>query len=273
MLAESTVFSKSLFESELSGERAKNVLLLSSVDSTNTYLKNLCKTRAQSAGLCVIAEKQTSGRGRLGKSFLSKGGVGIYLSYLFNVENVRPEKIPTLTAWCAVALKEAIESVCPAKCQIKWVNDLVFYGLKVAGILTETVIEPGKSAPKYAVVGIGINVNNSKSDIPDELKDKAVSLKIICENEVCREKLAAQLIKKLDALAADFPENKGYYLSQYRKNCAVLGRKVTLKSQSGEAFGTAVGIDDDFGLVLKKDGGELCTVTFGDVSVEGFYGH
>lgn len=272
-MSEQTVFSKALFESELSAGRKKNTEILSSVDSTNTYLKNLCKNRDMESGYSVIANSQTNGRGRLGKSFLSKGGVGIYLSYLFNVENVEPLKIPTLTAWCAVAVKNAVEAMCPVNCKIKWVNDIVYGGLKIAGILTETVFDAQSGKPKYAVVGIGINVNNSKSDIPKELEDKAVSLKIICGKEICREKLAAILIKELDKISDAFPENKEYYLSEYRKNCAVIGKKVTLRQQDTELSGTAMGIDGDFGLVLKKDGGELFTVTFGDVSVEGFYGH
>lgn len=272
-MSEQTVFSKALFESELSAGRKKNTEILSSVDSTNTYLKNLCKNRDMESGYTVIAESQTNGRGRLGKSFLSKGGVGIYLSYLFNVENVDPLKIPTLTAWCAVAVKNAVEAMCPVNCKIKWVNDIVYGGLKIAGILTETVFDAQSGKPKYAVVGIGINVNNSKSDIPKELEDKAVSLKIICGKEICREKLAAILIKELDKISNAFPENKEYYLSEYRKNCAVIGKRVTLRQQDTELSGTAMGIDGDFGLVLKKDGGELFTVTFGDVSVEGFYGH
>lgn len=272
-MSEQTVFSKALFESELSAGRKKNTEILLSVDSTNTYLKNLCKNRDMESGYSVIANSQTNGRGRLGKSFLSKGCVGIYLSYLFNVENIEPLKIPTLTAWCAVAVKNAVEAMCPVNCKIKWVNDIVYSGLKIAGILTETVFDAQSGKPKYAVVGIGINVNNSKSDIPKELEDKAVSLKIICGKEICREKLAAILIKELDKISDAFPENKEYYLSEYRKNCAVIGKKVTLKQQDTELSGTAMGIDGDFGLVLKKDGGELFTVTFGDVSVEGFYGH
>lgn len=262
--------SKKYFDSLVCAERAEKTEFLECVSSTNTYLKELCKKNTLPSGYCVIADSQTNGRGRLGKSFVSKGGVGIYLSYLFNVEGVLPELISQLTARSAVAVRNAVLNATGIDCKIKWVNDLVFERKKFCGILTESVSNPQNGKIKYAVLGVGVNVNNEKNDFPEELSETATSLKLISKKSHSREKLSAEILKELDALAAVFPNNTDYYLSEYRKNCAVLGKTAVFGEPPKTGLATAV--TDSFALEITEENGKITTLTFGDVGIKGFYG-
>ncbi len=259
-------------EKHLVKSRTGEICVLESVDSTNTYLKKQVSENRANAGDCVIAKHQTGGRGRLGRSFSSESEKGLYLSYLLSLDNIPSSEFSQITAWTAVAVRDAISELCGIAVQIKWVNDLVYESKKLCGILTElSFSDIGKNA--YAVIGIGINVNHEKADFPEEITNIATSLKIIKDEENDRARLCAVLLEKLDKLSEDFPDNKEYYLSEYRKSCAILGKMVRIIKGDTERTGTATDIDENFGLVAEFDDGKLETVTDGDVSVRGFYGY
>ena len=253
-------------------ERTESINILEKVDSTNNYLKNLCAEGKAKEGSCVIADCQTKGKGRRGRRFESKSGVGVYLSYVLDAKGVDTSKISEITAWGAVAVREAIEEVCGVSCGIKWVNDIIFEGMKICGILTELSVEAESGNIQNIIMGIGINVNNDKSDFPKEIQNIASSLKIICGREISRAALCAAVIRHLDRLCADFPENRKYYLEQYRKNCVITGREITVVRGENERKGTALGIDEHFGLEVKYDNGDCENVIGGEVSVKGIYG-
>ncbi len=258
---------------ELSEERQGSVTVLESVDSTNTYLRKLLLESAASAGDCVIADRQTGGRGRLGRSFYSSDGKGVYLSYCLTLGGVPSQELSQITAWASVAVRDAIYKCCSIETGIKWVNDLVCGGKKLCGILTEMSVV-GQSGEAFGVVvGIGINANQELSDFPQELSDIATSVKIITGKETDRARLCAEIISRLDRLCEDFPHKKDYYLSEYRKSCAVVEKKVRIIKNDTERTGTAIGIDENFGLVVDFDDGERETLTGGEVSVRGFYGY
>ena len=139
------------------------------IDSTNTYLKQLAEAGAE-GGTAVIAHSQTGGRGRLGRSFHSPAGSGIYLSYLLR-PNCKPEGLMHLTCAVAVAMCDAVEKTTGLRPGIKWTNDLVWQKRKLGGILTELGFENGLVS--YAVVGIGINCTQTEEDFPQHC---AVSL-------------------------------------------------------------------------------------------------
>lgn len=248
----------------LSCPRSGKITVLESVDSTNTYLKALCRDGSASVGDCVIADSQTGGRGRRGKSFLSKGGVGIYMSVLLSTGNAAPEQISEITAWGAVAVRRAVNRTCNTDCKIKWVNDLVCGNLKICGILTEMT-------PLGPVMGIGINVNGDENSFPPELCGIATTLETVCKKSFDRAKLVAAILEELDALCKKFPHGKEKYLNEYSKNCAVIGKEIMIERENGIKRGRAVGIDGDFGLQVIFSDGERATVTGGDVSVKGFY--
>lgn len=246
---------------------------LESVDSTNTYLKELAGKGEVSFYDCVVADTQTSGRGRLGRSFSSAKGKGIYLSYLINPKGASPEEISKITAWGAVAVRDAIFEVCGVSAGIKWVNDLVYESRKICGILTEMSFGGESGRIQSLIMGIGINVNHDRDDFPADLRDTATSLKLLTGIEADREKLMAVLVQKLDKLNDDFPQKKEYYLEEYRSSCVVPGKKIKIIKSGNERIGTAIGIDEDFGLEVVYDDGEKQIVRDGDVSVRGFYGY
>lgn len=261
--------SKEYFDSLVSKKQAENTVFFDCLPSTNTYLKELLRKSAVPSGYCVIADSQTNGKGRLGRSFSSPEGVGIYLSFALNVEGIPPEEVSRLTAWSAVSVRRAILKAFCIDCKIKWVNDLVYGTKKVCGILTESVFDTDGKI-KYAVIGIGVNVNNKTTDFPEELRDKAISLKMISGKTYEREALAAKIICELEALSAAFPPKKDEYLSEYKENCAVIGKKAFFGSP--EKSGTAISVNDDFSLAVLTDEGETVNISYGDVGIKGFYG-
>lgn len=259
--------------SHLSKERVGDIVVLDTVNSTNTFLKELSIRGKASYGDCIIANEQTSGKGRLGRTFSSVADKGIYLSYLINPKSQSPFILSQITAWGAVAVRDAIFEICGISPEIKWVNDLVCGNKKLCGILTEMSVVGESAEAENVVIGIGINVSHSSEDFPDEIKDIATSVEIITQKKTDRAKLCASIIEKLDKLVSDFPENKKYYLDEYRKSCAIIGKKIRIIKNSTEILGTALDIDDNFGLKVIFDDGKEEVITGGEVSVRGFYGY
>ena len=144
-----------------------------SLDSTNNYLKKLASGGA-AEGTVVIADEQTAGRGRMGRSFASAPGCGIYMSMLLRPEGCTADCAPGLTAVAAVAVCRAIEKVCGRAPGIKWINDLYLRGKKICGILCESSVKDGRV--NYAVLGIGLNVTTRAEEFPEELRETAGSL-------------------------------------------------------------------------------------------------
>ncbi len=254
----------------LSIDRAKRVIMLDNVTSTNTFLKKAAGNGAE-IGTCVIADAQTAGKGRFGRHFESAKGAGIYLSYLLDTAGLSPAVMSEITAWGAVAVREAIEKVCEIPCGIKWVNDLVINRKKVCGILTELSVEAESGRIQTAVMGIGMNVNQDAGDFSSEIRPIATSLKIEAGQSFSRAKLCAEIIKRLDQLCRDFPSKREYYLTQYRKHTVILGKSVTVIRGEEKKQGRAVSIDNHFGLTIQYKSGQTETVTGGEVSIKGFY--
>ena len=242
------------------------------VDSTNT----VCKTLAQEGapdGTVAVADEQTAGRGRRGRSFSSGPGRGVYLSALLRPQ-LAPEKILPLTALGAVAACDAVERTCGVRPQIKWTNDLVLNGKRLSGTLTELSLEGESGALQYAVIGIGVNCNNASEDFPPELREVATSLYLETGKRVQRAALAAALIEELDKLYAALQSgDTASYLTAYRRDCLTLGREVQLLWQNVKEKVTALDVDDQFGLVVRRADGTVETIRTGEVSVRGLYGY
>ena len=248
-------------------ERMKQVICLDTVDSTNKRLKEMAMDGAPE-GTAVIADHQTAGRGRLGRSFSSPSHEGIYLSYLMKPKSA-PADVASLTAWAAVATARAMEKVYDFRPGIKWVNDLVWQGKKVCGILTEMSVESETGAVQYVVVGIGVNVRQEA--FAGELEQKAVSLKMATGKGIPRAKLAAELVRRLDAMAADWPRQGEKYLAAYRERSVMEGKDITLVWRDCEKKGTAVAINPDFSLRVRFSDGQEEDISSGEVSVRGIY--
>ena len=241
-------------------ERSAPVVCKSCVTSTNTILKGLVPTGLP-AGFVLAAEKQTSGRGRLGRSFESPEG-GLYLSMLL-YPKCRPEETATLTPCAAVAVSRAIEKVCSLAPEIKWPNDLQINGKKLCGILTESSVYGGR---RYVIIGIGLNVNTDISALPPELRELATSVLHETGRRTDIEALTAQLVRELDAMAASWTENKSYCLAEYRERCSSLGCDIYLIRGEEKIEAHSLDVDGSFALLVEQNG-ERKRIDFGEISV------
>ncbi len=239
-------------------------ICLKSVDSTNTYIKNL-PVKERVDGLIVVADKQTAGRGRMGKTFKSDGK-GIYMSFVIKTDCAVSEAV-VLTSFAAVSVCRAIEKVCGINAGIKWVNDIVYGGRKLCGILTEAVNVSGDKAECF-IIGIGVNVNEEK--FTDDLKDKAVSLKMILNRNVDKEKLLLALKEELNEMKVSCFNDKENFYNEYIKRSVMFGKTVVLNCDDIPA--EVIGIDKNYALAVKYGNGEIKKVNSGDISVDGIYG-
>ncbi|MBO4407937.1 MAG: biotin--[acetyl-CoA-carboxylase] ligase [Clostridiales bacterium] len=242
-----------------------------SINSTNIKLKELAANNAPE-GSVVISNEQTSGRGRLGRTFESGKNVGIYLSYLMRPAGM--EAISTLTARTAVMVRKAIVDAYGIDTRIKWVNDIMLNDRKAVGILTELSTESESGFINNAVIGIGVNVK--KTLFPKEIENIATSL----ENEsgrsdLLRARLAAEIIKDLDILSKEFPADSGYYLDEYRKYCISTGKdvKVINNADNTERKARSLDINPDFSLKVRFEDGTVKDIFSGEVSVRGLCGY
>ncbi|WP_242623780.1 biotin--[acetyl-CoA-carboxylase] ligase [Intestinimonas massiliensis (ex Afouda et al. 2020)] len=249
----------------------RELVCLDRVDSTNNEIKRRAVGEAAD-GLAVVAGEQTGGRGRRGRSFVSPPGKGLYLSVLLR-PNCPLAEVPTLTAWSAVAVCDAVEEVCGVRPGIKWPNDVILEGRKLCGILTELELEAETAALRYVVVGIGVNISQTEADFGPEVAPVAVSLAQALGKAPRRAEVARALLDSLDRLYGDFPRQRENWLARYRADCLTVGRPIRVISGTGEREGTALGVEEDFSLrVAWKDGGEE-VVSSGEVSVRGLLGY
>lgn len=240
----------------------KKVLVMQQVTSTNLLLKQYAQEGAPE-GTLLLAAAQSAGRGRLGRSFYSPDETGMYLSVLFRPK-INADDAVLLTAAAACAVQEAIFEVCGIDTGIKWVNDLYLDGKKVCGILAEAAFD-SDGCMRYAVVGIGINIQTPKDGFPQELKSIVTSLYGDSDApQWTREKLAAAIVRRLRMYYQDLPTKK--FMQRYREKNFIPGMRVRLSSNGHTAL--AMGIDDDAGLIVR-DEQDNCeyTLTFGEVSV------
>lgn len=231
-------------------------------DSTNTYLKELAKKNNSLDKYIVIAEKQTDGRGRFGRSFISPDGEGLYMSILLRPE-LSFEDTALLTIAAAVSVCEAIEKLTNCNTDIKWVNDILINGKKVCGILSESSIDCKENKISFAVVGVGINVN--MKTIPVEIRDIATSLEKENKNKISRNALASEIINTFDKYAECLTERK--YIDYYRKKSVVLGKNIKVVDPDGNYQAKAVDIDDNGCLIIESDN-KIKTLNSGEISVK-----
>ena len=236
------------------------------VDSTNTVCRRLAMEGAPD-GTAVVAARQTAGRGRMGRHFESPEGMGLYLSMLWRPVT-SPEGLLPLTAMASASAAEAIRRVTGADVGIKWPNDLVLHGKKLAGILTESALT-GSGGVAYVVIGIGVNLWQKPSDFSPEVAKVATSL--AAEGyAVDRTALETALT---DALRQAFrhlcaPET---FVDEYRRLCLTLGRQVRIVPEDETV--TALDIDGQYGLTVRRENGAVETLRCGEVSVRGLYGY
>ena len=219
--------------------RMDNVCFLKKVDSTNDYLRQLAQQGAPQ-GQVVISDYQTKGKGRQGRSFDSPPG--------------------------AVAVQNAIRSVCGFEADIKWINDLVVGERKLCGILTELSVEAESGQIQFVIIGVGINCNESTEDFAPDIQDRATSMFLQTGSRIDRSRLAAELVGHFDRMVQDWPDEHDRYLEQYRQWCSTTGRMITVFRGNETETAYAEHVDDHFGLVVRMNDGSIKVLNSGEVS-------
>lgn len=240
------------------GEKIK-VIKYDCIGSTNAEAKEYAIRAESFESVLFIADEQSAGRGRLGRSFLSRRGQGIYMSLLYFTDESLADAI-SVTSAAAVIVAHVIEGVVGSPMRIKWVNDIYNSHGKVAGILTE-LVSLGKTSAM--IVGIGINVGDI--DFPEELRGIASSIGVVSEEQ--RKGIIFGIAEGLLSHARNCTD-KGF-IEEYRKRSMLDGEYVEL-SRAGEIIGRGrvMGISDDGGLILLPDGeSEAVVIRTGEVSV------
>lgn len=254
----------------LPSHRMQSVLCVDCVDSTNNRLRELALAGAPD-GQIVLANQQHQGRGRRGRDFISPRDKGIYLSMLFRPDSL-PADMMEITAWTAVAVSNAIETVCGIRPGIKWVNDLLIHQRKLCGILTEMSVESESGYVQYVIIGIGVNVTEQEGDFPPEIRPMATSLAMETGTEPSRPRLAAEIIRQLDAMAEAWPREKQAFLRRYRECDITVGKEITVVRNALERPGVALSINEDFSLTVRYSDGTSETISSGEVTIRGLYG-
>ncbi len=243
---------------------------LPEVDSTNDRLKELARQGAPQ-GTVLIADRQTGGRGRRGRSFLSPPGGGVYLSILLRPD-CPPEALMHLTCAVGVAMCDAVQAAAGFRPGIKWTNDLVSGKRKLGGILTELSLSP-QGRVEYAVVGIGINCCQRPEDFDPAIRDMAGSLEMAAGRKVDRCRLAAAMMEALYRMNARLLPEKEALLARYRSDCITIGQEISLLRGEEVRHGRALDVDGQGALVVEFSDGHTEAVNAGEVSVRGMYNY
>ncbi|MDL2273029.1 biotin--[acetyl-CoA-carboxylase] ligase [Oscillospiraceae bacterium OttesenSCG-928-G22] len=240
----------------------RSLFILPVTSSTNTAMKEL-DLRSLPEGHTLFAEEQTGGRGRFGRRFSSPAHAGIYMSVLLK-PRLAPGDIPFLTHLAAIAVSRAVHAVAGVSADIKWVNDVYAGPKKLAGILTEGVFTAESGTVEHVVTGIGVNTGEVSPDV----RDIATSIQAESGRVGIRNELAAGILNAFEETYFSYLSGeKEVLLAEYRSRLMLLGRGVTVLRGSEGYPATAIDIDGDGGLIVRRTDGTLETLTSGEVSL------
>lgn len=235
-----------------------------SLDSTNEMAKKMASQGIEE-GTVIVAERQLSGKGRMGRLWVSEPGTGIWFSVVFRPE-IKPQYAARLTFVIAVAVCKALRRSTGLPIMIKWPNDLLLEKKKICGILTELSAEIDQI--NYIVAGIGININHDKEEFPPEIRATAGSLFSISGQKYRRAELLVEIMKDLEEqylmlLDDEFPR----ILDSWRCMSCTLGDEVYVSSREEQFFGIALDVNEEGHLLVKTEDGQIKQVMAGDVSL------
>lgn len=238
--------------------------ILPTLNSTNTVVREKAVAGAPE-GYTVIANNQTNGRGRRGRTFYSPSDTGIYMSLLLRPRYYSSQQAVKLTTMAAVAACEAIEAVSGEKAQIKWVNDIYAAGKKVSGILTEASFGLEDGLLEYAVLGIGFNVSPPKGGFPKELENIAGAVFREAQSDG-KNRLAAEFLNQF-MMYYTMP-NQTDYVENYRSRSIVIGKEITVISSDYQKKAVALDVDQDCRLIVEYENGKIEMLATGEISVK-----
>lgn len=243
----------------------RDIQVFQETASTNDVVEKLARDGVKE-GVVVFAESQTKGRGRLGRKWVSPAKKGLWFSVLLRPP-IRPSEATQLTVAAATALARAIQKQTNLSPDIKWPNDLLLRGRKVAGILTELSAEVDRV--KHIILGIGLDVNQTTADFPADVRKLATSLKIECGRAIDRAALAAAILQELDRDYARICEGGFAALAdEWESRCTTIGQNVIICIGERRVRGRAEALDDDGALLVRTEHGRLERIIGGDVTVE-----
>jgi len=236
-----------------------------SIDSTNRHAMELAR-RGAAEGEVVVAEAQTAGRGRLGRSFFSPPGVSFYGSMVLRPE-IPPARAPQITLIAGLAVAETVERHAGLRPGLKWPNDVRLGERKVCGILTEMECEADRVL--FVVCGPGVNLNVAKAEFPPELRRIATSVLAESGRSVDRAAFAADLFGSFERHYDEFLARGLGRLRERWESYSVLGGEwVSVEGAGGKVEGRVLGIDDEGALRLESRGGEVVRAIAGDVTLK-----
>jgi len=245
------------------GAIGQKILFYQNTGSTNTLALELADTNAE--GLVIIADSQNNGKGRLGRTWWSPPEKNIYMSILLK-PRIEHSEVTLITIMSAVACATAIRKTAGLKATIKWPNDLIISGKKIGGILTELKLKDKRIT--HAVVGIGINVNSGRNQLPGDIRETATSVKIENGSTVSREELISETLNEIDRWYAILKDGgKDMLLEEWKGLSSTLGKKVSVIIGNRTLFGAAESIDREGRLILRLASGEVETIHSGDLTV------
>lgn len=225
----------------------RTAVLAESVDSTNSWLKERAEEGSVKDGTVVIAKMQTGGRGRLGRSFHSPEG-GLYMSFFIRKPDTKMDtSLATIAA--AVSARDAIYELCSIRPRLKWVNDVYMGDRKVGGILVEGKFDPVGKSMDHLVIGIGINVTTE--DFPQELKDIASSILNETGIKISRNLLCARIADNLEKALRETIEDPEGLVEDYKESLMYIGHEITVSTGGRVRPARLVGVDRKGGLVVR----------------------
>lgn len=241
----------------------RKIIYFDSLDSTNTAAKKIAEKEPE--GTVVISEEQKSGRGRMGRSWVSPRNKGIWMSIILKPQ-IPPAEVPRLTQVAAAAVSLALASL-EINSSIKWPNDILVNNKKVCGILTE--MKAGSNKTEYAVTGIGLNVSLTQADLPPNLRHKATSLYLETKRMFDRDFLTAEILNNFEHLYYRYTMENDLTASLdiCRQKSVVLGKKVRLVGQDAVKEVEVLDIDDEGRLVVKTNDSRIARIASGEISV------
>lgn len=231
------------------------VIYYTEIDSTNTEAKRKIND-GDNDTMLIVADKQTAGRGRQGKSFYSPAGTGIYMTFVIHpMSNL--ENAVTATTATAVAVCRAIEKLTDKKPQIKWVNDVYLDDKKICGILTEAITDFETQTVTSVIIGIGMNISTTK--FPQDVENASC-----LDADIRRSDLIACITNELNAINKD-----GYndFISYYREHSMIIGRRIDYIQNGRVSHAIATAIDEFGGLEVELENGERLTLRSGEISI------
>ncbi|WP_300369797.1 biotin--[acetyl-CoA-carboxylase] ligase [Brachyspira sp.] len=240
-----------------------NFLIYKTVESTNIIARGMAINGAES-GTVIIAEEQTSGYGRNGKSFFSPYGTGIYMSIILNLKKKKFFNRSLITTAAATAVSKSIEEISNKNTQIKWVNDVFINEKKVCGILTEGAFSFEDGRLEYAVIGIGINVHFPKNGFPKEIDSIASSINTE-NNADIRNILIAKILEYL----YEYYFNNVAFYDEYIKRSFLIGKEVSINVDNKDYTVKVLDIDRTFALIVKFQDGKVDRLVSGSINYRG----